>query len=100
MIFYLIDQYTGATITSLTLSSAATPTLAASPDPLPTGNLVTTLTWNAPGPTLIKVGSPTGTLFAAGGATGTATTGPWASSGMKFYLIDQASGATLASVTL
>jgi Trypsin-like peptidase domain len=100
MIFYLINQYTGATITSLTLSSAATPTLAASPDPLPTGTVVTTLTWNAPGPTLIKVGSPTGTLFAAGGATGTATTGPWASSGMKFYLIDQASGATLASVTL
>ncbi len=100
MSFYLIDQNTGVTLTSVTLKSAMTPTLTANPDPLPSGANVTTLTWNAPGATLVKVGSPTGTTFAAGGAAGSAVTGPWASPGMRFYLLDQATGATLASVTL
>ncbi len=102
--FYLIDAPTGSTLASVTLQSAvaSNPTFSASPDPLPEGTDVTTLTWDAPGHSsiLIRVGSPTGTLFASGGSSGAATTGPWASPGMSFYLIDQSSGATLAQVTL
>ncbi|HME10139.1 MAG TPA: trypsin-like peptidase domain-containing protein, partial [Bryobacteraceae bacterium] len=104
MSFYLIDQTTGATLANVTLQAAAIaqPTIAARPDPMPAGTNVVTLNWNTPGSsaTLIRVGSPTGTLFASGGASGSANTGPWASPGMTFYLIDQKSGATLAQVTL
>ncbi len=104
MTFYLVDQNSGAGLASVTLQSAATgsASISASPDPLPAGTNEVTLTWNAPGysSTLIRVGSANGTLFASGGASGTAMTGPWASPGMTFYLIDQTSGATLAQVTL
>ena len=48
----------------------------------------------------IHMGSPTGALFAAGGASGTATTGAWASAGDAFYLVDKVSGNTLATLTL
>jgi hypothetical protein len=104
MTFDLVNPTTGATLASVTLKSTATasPTITASPDPLPAGTNVVTLTWNAPehSSILIRVGSPSGTLFASGGASGAANSGPWASPGMTFYLIDQNSGATLAQVNL
>src|SRR5208283_1027344 len=77
-------------------------TFNASPAAVPPGASVVTLTWNAPGSAsvLVRVGSPTGTLFADGGAAGTAVTGPWASPGMTFYLIDQTTGSTLQTLTL
>ena len=48
----------------------------------------------------VHVTSPTGPLFAAGGTTGTATTGPWAYPGDQFFLVDKATGTTLATITL
>ncbi|MGD0580748.1 MAG: OmcA/MtrC family decaheme c-type cytochrome, partial [Bryobacteraceae bacterium] len=48
----------------------------------------------------VHVVSPTGPLFASGGATGSVPTGPWAYPGGMFYLIDKATGNTLASLTL
>ncbi|MGA7413411.1 MAG: trypsin-like peptidase domain-containing protein [Bryobacteraceae bacterium] len=105
MVFYLIDQSTGATLKTLTMQAASVggaPTLSANPNPLPAGTNVVALSWNAPAysSALIRVGSPTGTLFAEGGASGTAMTGPWASTGMTFYLINPTTGTTLASLTL
>jgi hypothetical protein len=105
MTFYLIDENTGSTLHELTLQATgvrSASTLSASPNPMPAGTNVVTLSWNAPSftSTLIRVGSPSGTLFAGGGASGTADTGPWASQGMTFFLINPPTGATLASVTL
>ncbi len=105
MTFYLIDGSTGLTLKSLTLQAtgvSGTPSLSATPNPMPAGTNVVALSWNAPSyaSTAIRVGSPTGTLFSEGGSSGTANTGAWASPGMMFYLIDPPTGGTLASVTL
>jgi OmcA/MtrC family decaheme c-type cytochrome len=48
----------------------------------------------------IHMSSPTGPLFAEGGASGSAMTGAWASPGEVFYLTDFATGNTLATLTL
>jgi hypothetical protein len=49
----------------------------------------TTLSWQAPVAKVeIHVGSPDGTLFAAGGNQGLAETGPWVTDNMTFYLQD------------
>ena len=45
----------------------------------------------------IHVGSPGGTLFAAGGPTGSAETGAWVSNGLTFYLQDITGGKSLTS---
>jgi hypothetical protein len=56
--------------------------------------------WNAPTASSIEihVGSPTGTLFAAGGAEGAAVTGAWVTDGMTFYLQDRTNGRMLNSL--
>ena len=80
------------------------PALTAMPNPIPisqAGSLgVTTISWNAPGAAIVEVriGGPDGTLFAAGGPTGSAPTGPWVTDGMTFYLQDANAGKTLATV--
>ena len=58
-----------------------------------------TLYWNAPGKSHLEihVGSPTGTLFAAGGPTGQSTTGNWVTDGMTFFLQDVSNGQALTS---
>ncbi len=71
-------------------------------NPLPAGQDETTLTWNAPNSSAVEVhvGSPTGTLFADGGPTGSAVTGPWAALGMSFYLVDATTHQSLASAVV
>jgi len=49
----------------------------------------------------VRLNAPDGTLFAAGGAAGSAATGNWVKPGMVFYLQDASSGnATSAEKTL
>ncbi len=43
------------------------------------------------------MGSPTGTLFARGGGTGSATTGAWVTDGLAFYLQDTSGGKPLTA---
>ena len=79
-------------------------TLIASPNPIvivvpyasPIGG-TTTIQWSAPPATTVEVhvGSPTGTLFAGGGNTGSATTGTWVTDGMVFCLQDTSGGKLL-----
>jgi Bacterial Ig-like domain (group 3) len=106
-IFYLVDAPTQAVLAQLTLQGngstvGGSATLAANPSSLPPGINVTTLTWNAPGSTAVqvRVNSASGPLFAEGGSTGSATTGPWANVGLAFYLMDGSTQAVLAHVTL
>ncbi len=77
--------------------------LTAAPNPLvvfaPASVGTTTLTWNAPsvGSVEVHVGTPGGPLFAAGGSSGSATTGLWATGGMFFYLQDTTGGKPLVA---
>ena len=82
--------------------SLTTPPVTLVANPLPAGQDQTTLTWNAPNSSAVEihVGSPTGTLFADGGPIGSAVTGPWASSGMSFYLVDATTHQPLASAMI
>ena len=82
-------------------------TFTGSPNPFPPGLLggaQINLTWSAPGvsTTEVRIGSPTGALFASGGSSGTASTGPWVIDGMQFFLQDVSGGepgVTLSTVT-
>lgn len=78
-------------------------TLTASPSTIVSGSGFgqTTLTWNCTSCTSaqIRLGSPSGKLFAGGGPSGSATTGQWVTNGMTFYLVDQ-NGATAATSTV
>jgi len=75
----------------------------ADPNPIPVAAGVsvgdTIIAWNAPqaGTVEVHVGSPTGTLFAAGGSTGSAPTGRWVTDGMTFYLQDTTGGKALTA---
>jgi RHS repeat-associated protein len=94
------------------LAAMQSSSLTASPNPIPvcdgSGLGITTLTWSAPAgtSTQIRIGAPDGALFAAGGASGSATTGKWVSQGTVFYLQNVTNGLpltaanTLATVTV
>jgi parallel beta-helix repeat protein len=75
--------------------------LTASPNPIPvTGAAflgMTTISWMAPGAGAVevRVGSPNGALFAAGGSRGSAQTRLWVPDGMTFYLQDISGGKPL-----
>ncbi len=107
MTFYLQDVSSGKPLTSAnTIGAVAVsvqPQLAvftANPNPIPTPPVgATTLNWNAPTATVVEihVGSSTGTLFAAGGSTGSAITGDWVTDGMVFYLQDVSGGKPLTA---
>jgi hypothetical protein len=43
----------------------------------------------------VRIGSPSGSLFASGGSSGSATTGKWAPNGMVFYLQNVTGGLPL-----
>jgi hypothetical protein len=105
MVFYLMRPNSTTVLATVTVN-VQTCSLTANPNPVQvcdgTGLGVTTLTWSAPGyaNTQLRIGSPTGVLFTSGGATGSATTGKWVSNGTVFYLVDAATGATLATTTV
>ena len=73
----------------------------ASPNPIPVTGPArlgrTTISWHVPdvAEVEVRIGSPNGTLFAAGGNRGSAETGVWVSEGMTFYLQDVSSGKPL-----
>jgi hypothetical protein len=46
---------------------------------------------------MITIGSPTGPVFADGGPTGSAPTGPWVSNGLTFYLQNVTGGLPLTA---
>ena len=122
MSFYLVDAATGAVLASVVVSytdsgctSQPPPrpsppsepaTLTADPNPIQvcdgSGVGQTTLSWDAPGVSVIEVriGSPNGTIFTRGNSTGSTATGQWVRDGMSFYLVDAAEGTTLASVVI
>lgn len=75
----------------------------ANPNPIPltAGTLVgkTTITWNAPGFSLLQIKAG-GALFAGSlPASGAIDTGNWVSDGMVFALVDSATGQTLGAFT-
>ena len=57
-------------------------------------NAVATLSWNAPGASVVEihVGSATGPLFMVSGPTGSAQTGAWVTDGLEFFLVDVSNG--------
>lgn len=55
---------------------------------------------NGAPPLSVQIRLNTGQLFAAGGSSGSAPTGPWAAPGETFYLVDLATGNTLATLPL
>ncbi len=111
MTFYLQDVSGGLPLTSantlatvLVHVAARSGSISASPNPITvtdgTGLGVTTLAWNSAGTTTVevRVGSPTGSLFARTTSGGwTATTGKWVSDGKTFYLQDVSNGLPLTS---
>jgi hypothetical protein len=77
--------------------------ISASPNPAThssNGDAMTTISWNAPSgvtAVMVTIGSPTGPVFADGGATGSAPTGQWVSNGLTFYLQNVTGGLPLAA---
>ena len=73
----------------------------ATPNPVPVTGPArlgrTTISWQVPdvAEVEVRIGSPNGTLFAAGGTRGSAETGAWVADGTTFYLQDVASGKPL-----
>jgi len=83
------------------ISSVSGP-IAASPNPAvqsSNGDATTTISWTASGQTWVEVhiGSPNGPLFTSSLGPGSATTGPWVSSGMMFYLQNVTGGLPLTA---
>jgi len=77
-------------------------TITAIPNPIPVTGAAdgtATISWNAPNAQTIEVhvGSPSGALFTQNGNRGSATTGPWISDGMTFYLQDVTGGLPLTA---
>jgi hypothetical protein len=91
-------------ITPFTVSGLGTITV--SPNPIPvcdgSGYGAATVSWTASSATSIEVrmGSPTGQLFARRGPTGDQQTGKWVPEGMVFYLQDVSNGPASPSNTL
>ncbi len=114
--FYLLDGTTRQNLSDLTIQTSA-PTQAiflATPNPIivpSTGPAlgITTLQWSAPSSVAIpnfvssvqtvqvRVGSPSGPLFVQEGPAGGATTGPWVTDGMTFFLQNVTNGRPLTS---
>jgi hypothetical protein len=108
--FYLQDVTGGKPLTAAnTLSTLVVhlqqpaASLTATPNPIEVSTGVTVgttnIAWDAPLAQTVEihVGSPCGTLFAAGGSKGSAETGAWVSNGLMFYLQDTTGGKPLTS---
>jgi hypothetical protein len=79
--------------------------ITASPNPIPLASALiaeTMISWDAPDSPIVEVriGSPTGTLFASGGSSGTAKTGDWVANGMVFVLVDATTNNVLGATTV
>ncbi len=80
-----------------------TATLTANPNPIALNGAqtgMTTITWTAPSSVQyveVRVGSPTGALFALGGPNGSSQTGSWVTDGEMFFLQNVTNGLALTS---
>jgi hypothetical protein len=101
-----VDATTHVVLASTTVTISGAATISADPSPIDLASGATvgvaTVTWRAPGSTLVEVhiGSASGTLFAEGGITGSALTGDWVTHGMVFVLVDAATHALLATTSV
>lgn len=97
--------------TSAAAATSDSPTLTASPNPIPVQGSAdgqTTISWNAPNAKIIQVriGAPNGPLFTDNFNSGSMTTGAWVTNGLTFYLQDASLGQpntaanTLATLTV
>lgn len=81
----------------------ATGVITADPNPIPVADSwglgATTVRWEAKDVEAIevRVGAPDGSLFSRSGPAGSATTGPWVTDGMVFYLQDVSDGLPLTA---
>lgn len=93
---------------SLTVSAASpavndSSTLTANPNPISLNDAqygATTISWTTPSSVQyveVRVGSPSGALFAIGGPTGSAATGSWVSDGEMFFLQNVTKGEALTA---
>ncbi len=88
---------------SYALSLPATGSITASPNPMQvcdgTGLGITTLSWTSTGTSTVEVhvSSPSGTLFASSGPSGSGATGKWVGQGTQFFLQDVSGGLPLTS---
>jgi hypothetical protein len=108
MQFFLVALTSGVSLASVVVHVSGSGgggggivTLSANPNPIPAAGEKTNLTWNAPGHSSveIRINSPTGAaMTGALGSEGSVTTGSWVADGMRFFLVDLISGASLASV--
>ena len=77
--------------------------LTAKPNPIALNGAqtgMTTITWTAPSSVQyveVRVGSPTGALFALGGPNGSSQTGSWVTDGEMFFLQNVTNGLALTS---
>jgi len=78
--------------------------LVASPNPAPvcegSASATTTLSWMADGRVDIHLNSADGPMFSSNSSDGSKQTGRWVKDGMKFFLVDTASGDVLDEVTV
>jgi len=102
----LTSANTIATVTvnlTATGCSSRTGSISANPNPIQacdgSGLGITNLSWVSTGTTAVqvRVGSPSGALFAHTGPSGGAATGKWVSQGMQFFLQDVSGGLPLTS---
>ncbi len=117
MVFWLqsssngYDQTTANTLACarVAVQQVSTPvqgrgTLAASPATIITSSTTgqTTLNWTCPtcAFTQVRIGSPSGQLFAANASGGSATTGNWVTDGMTFYLLDTTNASSPSTVAM
>ena len=88
---------------SYALSLPATGSITANPNPIQvcdgTGLGITTLSWTSTGTSTVEVhiSSPSGSLFASSGPSGSSTTGKWVGQGTQFFLQDVSGGLPLTS---
>ncbi|MBT8057948.1 MAG: OmcA/MtrC family decaheme c-type cytochrome, partial [Gammaproteobacteria bacterium] len=71
------------------------------PNPAPTcdgrGGGMTTVSWMADDPALVRIGSAEGKIFASSGGSGSQETGNWVTDGMSFVLVDTDTGTMMDS---
>ena len=112
MTFVLIDQTTGEIIDFVTafLTDLGCPDslIVALPNPIQVcdeGFGQTNIRWDATEISEevqieVRIGSAEGDILASAGAVGNRTTGNWVSDGLMFFLLDQANGDVLGTVTV
>jgi sugar lactone lactonase YvrE len=109
MTFFLVDASSGATVASVVVNIGVQPvtrmrgmrSFTASPNPLAAPGQPVTFTWNAPEfqYATIHLYSPTGpALTGIVGSSGSVVTGNQITSDTQFFLVDLASGTTIASL--